>query len=143
MRAQQPDPDAELVAAWQAGKDVTRETLEDLMNRIAGWICRRNDRLRPHLDDLVAETIRRVYWKIETFRGEALFFSWVIEFAKYVLLEHYRKLKEEASVSLDEVSEPAHTEDPETVALFRLAAAEAVQMLTEQERQVWVLRTFE
>jgi RNA polymerase sigma factor (sigma-70 family) len=154
MKEQQPDPDAGLVAAWQAG-EVTPESLQELGDRLVRWICGQDRRLRADADDLAAETMERVFRKIATFEGRAKFFTWVIRFAQNVLLEHYKKERMEPPVvqedgvdsdsPADAEREPllrAHAaDDPEKQAILRLAFQEARECaLTPHEREVFRLR---
>jgi RNA polymerase sigma-70 factor (ECF subfamily) len=129
-----PDPDAALVAAWQAGK-LQLDQVEDLANRIMRWICKRPIS-RDDAEDLAAETIRRVQRKIDDFRGQAKFFTWVIEFAKRVVWEHCEKLGDTQLVSLEDAPEPEVQQDPEEIAIKRLTSQKALEALTPQQREV-------
>jgi RNA polymerase sigma-70 factor (ECF subfamily) len=144
MREQQPDEDAALLAAWQAAT-LTPEAFAGFVNRVHRWFCRQDPTLaqREQAEDLTCETIRRVQLKIQSFRGEARFFTWVIEFAKRVLLEHYQKCARETLLPTELVQDrlegPA-ADDPEREALDQMAVDEACQRaLTEHEAEVFAL----
>lgn len=138
---QEPDPDAPLVAAWQ-NMTLTRDAFEKFTNRLHRWFCSQDRRLREReqVKELVGETVRRVAMKIHAFEGKAKFFTWVIEFAKRVLFEHYEKRKEPPA-AMDTLLTEAAADDPEQEVLNEMELDEAkAQVLTDHERRVFTLR---
>lgn len=93
------DKDARIHAALTATR--YEEAVENLLPRIKYWICEHHDVADDDGEELAIETIRRGGDKISDFTGRGAFFSWVIGFAKLVVLEHYHDRPDHKALSLD------------------------------------------
>jgi RNA polymerase sigma factor (sigma-70 family) len=123
-----PDPDQDLVARAQAGDTRAYDAL----------ILRHGDRLfglvfqmtgsREDTHDLLQDTFAKGYQALSRFRGAASFSTWIHQIAVNLTLNHLKRRKRRAAVSLDELAEagqaaaaladPSLQADPERQALM-------------------------
>jgi len=143
MRMQPGDPYADLVEAWQSGQ-MMMEAFEAFAHHLFNWICSQRPELHQgeQAQDLAAKVIRLVDRKIHTFRGEAMFFTWVVEFAKNVLRDHAQKRPAEIPLPQLELPEQLAPDNPEQETLRQMEREDALAQsgLSDQERQVFTLR---
>lgn len=103
--------DYTLVVAWRngnlkAGEDLFDENAEKLGRWIAGQLGFDAPEL---VDDIVGETFYRVAKKIDGFRGEATFYTWLCSIAHLVRLEMAKK--EVRYVSVGDISESVFSKE--------------------------------
>ncbi len=134
--------DAELAAAYRAGHEraatelVTRHTravVRYLYSAGAG---------EAEVDDLTQEAFIKAFDKLDSWRGDAAFRSWLLTIAGNLLKDEFRKRKGRRMVALDDRELPDRA-DPHG----ELAAGEAEQQLREGiarlprlQREVFLLR---
>lgn len=138
----------ELVAASRAGdRAAFSQLVRDHQERVY-WVIRRM--IPDHDDalDLAQEVFIRAYEKLDHFRGDARFFTWLYRIAMNMSLNHIRKAKLRSFFSLSDQEQdiPEFDPDPaqqmETEQLRELIE-QAVERLPEKQRAVFVLRYFE
>ncbi|GAC1633603.1 MAG: RNA polymerase sigma factor [Nevskia sp.] len=135
-------PDAALVARCLAGGD--RHAFNVLVRRHQGAVRALLRRLtrgdEAWADDLAQETFLLAYRKLDQFRGDARFGTWIYRIAYNVFLMALRARKPEES--LDDVPETADAEGDadlqpeETAADLQMDLARAMQRLSPAERAV-------
>src|ERR1044071_8211633 len=142
--AEEPS-DAALVAAYRAGDE---GAAAELVRRHLGAIGRflyASGAGRSDVEDLVQETLFRAFRKVDSWRGEASFRSWLFTIAGNLLRDEYRKRKGRQVISIDDRDLP-DSADPEA----DYAAGEAEQRVREGlttlprlQREVFLLRAQE
>lgn len=144
MREKYPDPDAALIQALLSGDE--NHAVSELIQRVKGYLCQ-NHRVSFHeAEDIASETIYRVYEGVEAFRGQSLFFTWVVGIAKNALREYLRKkgrCSSEDSELLEKTPVEGPCYDPEEQAIKRLIIDDAMKGLTDYQREVVRLRILE
>ncbi len=108
------------------------------VNSLARWLLSRDD-----VDDVLQDVFIRVWEKLDTFRGQAAFGTWLHRLATNVILrqrERYRKDEKRWSGSLLEVADMSAS--PVSPGL-RIDIEAAVDRLPERARQVFVLHDME
>ena len=85
--------EAEAVERAKRGDGVAFETLYDLHKRRVYSLCLRMVSNEAGAEDLTQEAFLQVYRKIETFRGQSEFSTWLHRVAVNVVLMHFRKQK--------------------------------------------------
>jgi RNA polymerase sigma-70 factor (ECF subfamily) len=101
--AQAEDDDGELVARLLAGErglfaDLVRKHRKDVERLVRGYV-KTND----EVEDIAQQTFLRALRAIDGFRRESSFRTWLHRIAVNVALNHIRDLKNERTVSLEEV----------------------------------------
>jgi RNA polymerase sigma-70 factor (ECF subfamily) len=134
--------DAELVAAYQAGNE---RAATELVTRHARAVARYlygAGAADEEVDDLAQEAFFKAFRKLDTWRGDAAFRSWLITIAGNLLKDAHRRRAGRTMVSIEERDIPDHA-DPEG----ELAAHEAQDRLQERlrllprlQRDVFLLR---
>jgi RNA polymerase sigma-70 factor (ECF subfamily) len=137
--------DLELVAAYRRGDE---RAATQLVRRHAGAIGRflySSGAAPSDLDDLVQETFFRAFRRLDGWRAEAPFRSWLFSISGNLLRDDFRKRKGRAVVSIDDRDVPDRA-DPHA----DLAASEAADRLREGlatlprlQREVFLLRVQE
>jgi RNA polymerase sigma-70 factor, ECF subfamily len=94
-------PDSEAIRLAQRGDPAAFEILYRRHSRRVLGICLRMANNRSEAEDLTQETFLTVFRKIQSFRGESAFSTWVHRVTVNTVLMRFRK-KELASDSLDE-----------------------------------------
>ncbi len=142
--------ESQLVAAVMAGDTDAYGTLvEGYQDRLyhALWGI-----LGSHEDarDVVQEALVQAYLKLDSFRGESRFYTWLYRIAMNLALSHRRRKK--PTISLDQAqeqtgNEPAdRREGPEEKALRQEQIEQlwaALERLPHQAREILVLRELE
>ncbi len=136
-------PDAELIAAWQAGGDeraaaeLVRRHARALARFLAGAGAPEAD-----LDDLVQETFIRAFRAVERFRGQCQFRTWLLTIGGNALKDHGRRAVRHKVVPLDDELQARDGDPHERAeageAEARLAAG--LKRLPRLQREVFLLR---
>jgi RNA polymerase sigma factor (sigma-70 family) len=140
------DPYDDLVRAFREGRDPDRERLRKALCEIERFIVSKSPDLRPKAGELMLDTIARAYEKIDRFRGESQFMTWVKGIAVNVIREYRRDRDNQSILVSDELLEKAELgsdgadENPEDRAIHELAYTEAIGLLSEDERRAVMLR---
>ena len=142
-----PDPstDASLAAAYRRGDE---RAATELVRRHAAAVGRylySSGAGRSDVDDLVQETFFRAFRRLESWRGEASFRSWLFTIGGNLLRDEFRRHKGRQMLSLED-RDIVGGADPHA----NLAAAEAEErlraglvMLPRLQREVFLLRVQE
>ena len=141
------DPDAELVAAWQAGDDAA---FEELVGRHQQRVFRLLMRMmgnRDEAEDVAQEALLRLWRAAPGWRaGEAKVSTWLYRVVSNLCIDRIRKARG-GHVDLDAVAEPpdpAPSAEQELQETARGAALEAaLDTLPERQRQAVILRHLE
>jgi RNA polymerase sigma-70 factor (ECF subfamily) len=137
--------DAELVAAYRAGDE---RAATELVRRHLGAVGRflySSGAGRSDVEDLVQETFFRAFRKVDGWRGDAAFRSWLFTIAGNLLRDEYRKRKGRQVISIEDRDLPDRA-DPEADLVANEAAERIRQGLTRLprlQREVFLLRSQE
>jgi RNA polymerase sigma-70 factor, ECF subfamily len=130
--------DEELVALARTASDVDRRRLLEALydrhyRRVAGW-CYRLCRQREEAAELAQDVFLRVHSRIDTFREESRFTTWLYQVTRSVVLGRlqFEARRRTASIDDDGMAEP---EDPEPQAVERLSQAQLASALGEAVRR--------
>jgi RNA polymerase sigma-70 factor (ECF subfamily) len=106
-RPRKPDSAAlnEAVRLAQQGDAAAFETIYQLHSRRVYALCMRMLGDPVEAEDLAQEAFMQVFRKIQTFRGESAFSSWLHRLTANVVLMSFRK-KKPMTTSLDEMTRP-------------------------------------
>jgi RNA polymerase sigma-70 factor (ECF subfamily) len=97
-------PEAEAIRLAREGNAAAFERLYRLHSRRVFTLCLRMLENSAEAEDLTQETFLTVFRRIQTFRGESEFSTWLHRVTVNVVLMHIRK-KTVAQTSLDEITE--------------------------------------
>jgi RNA polymerase sigma factor (sigma-70 family) len=90
------DPDASLVSRCLRGEESAWEELVRLHTRRVYALCYRFTSSNPEAQDLTQEVFLRVFKTLRTFRsGEGSFSTWLARVARNLLIDHYRRTRQE------------------------------------------------
>ncbi|HKV74821.1 MAG TPA: RNA polymerase sigma factor [Gemmatimonadales bacterium] len=137
------DPtDSELVEAFRAGDEqaaavLVRRHSPSLARFLAGagaW--------SSEVDDLIQETLFRAFRRIDSWRGEASFRSWLLTIGGNLLKDEHRKRKGRTVISIEDRDLPDQTDPAGTVVADELASRIqfALGKLPRLQREVFLLR---
>jgi len=137
--------DAALVAAYRAGDE---RAAAELVRRHLGAIGRflyASGAGRSDVEDLVQETLFRAFRRVDSWRGEASFRSWLFTIAGNLLRDEYRKRKGRQVISIDDRDLPDRA-DPASDFLAGEAerrVRDGLSTLPRLQREVFLLRAQE
>ena len=97
-----PPQDVELVTAWRAGDESAATRLVERHTAAVARFLHCAGAAPADLDDLVQEAFFRAFRRIESWRGEAGFRSWLITIAGNLLRDEWRRRKGRKVLPLDE-----------------------------------------
>lgn len=152
-RASPPDPgEADALARAQAGDHHAFAQLYSLHKRRIYSLCLRMVGNVAEAEDLTQEAFLQLHRKIDSFRGDSAFSTWLHRLAINVVLMHLRK-KGLSLISLDEAMEPTLEEGsgrsfgaPDLTlagSIDRLALQRAVANLPAGYRLIFILHDIE
>jgi RNA polymerase sigma-70 factor (ECF subfamily) len=107
------------------------------VNSLARWLLSRTD-----VDDVVQDVFIRVWEKLDTFRGQAAFGTWLHRLATNVILRRRQKRRMEESRDVGITPEMTAASITSTPGL-RMDIETGVDRLPERARQVFVLHDME
>ncbi|HEU4474094.1 MAG TPA: sigma-70 family RNA polymerase sigma factor [Gemmatimonadales bacterium] len=135
--------DHALAAAYRAGDEGAAAELVRRHAPAMGRFLYSSGASRDEIDDLVQETFFRAFRRLDGWRGEASFRSWLFAIASNALRDEYRRRKGRRMLSIEDRDMP-DSADP----YADLAAAETadrirvgVAALPRLQREVFLLRT--
>ena len=104
--------DAELIAAAQRGEEQAFETLFHAYKRKVYSLCRRMTGNTAEAEELTQEAFMQLFRKIQTFRGESSFSTWLHRLAVNIVLMKQRK-KSPKEIPIESENENAEYERPQ------------------------------
>lgn len=135
------DPIVQLAAAGDMG---AFEELYRIHNRRVYSLCLRMTRNASDAEDLTQDVFVQVFRKLKTFRGEALFTTWLHKLTVNEVLMHFRKravrmeqTKEDGALPT-EIARGTHNPDRMFV-VDRIALQDAMRKLSPGYRAVFIL----
>ncbi|MCH9015042.1 MAG: sigma-70 family RNA polymerase sigma factor [Gemmatimonadetes bacterium] len=137
--------DADLIEAWQRGEE---SAATELVRRHARAVARFLGAAGAgdDVDDIVQEAFFRAFKKIDSFRGDSSFRSWVIRIASNAFKDAYRRASRRQVLSLDGRDFADESADPHGEVLRSDAermVAEGIKKLPRMQRDVFLLRAQE
>ena len=134
--------DAELAAAYRAGDERAATELVTRHTRAVVRFLYGAGAAEAEVDDLTQEAFIKAFRKLDTWRGDAAFRSWLLTIAGNLLKDEFRKRKGRRMVALEDHELPDRA-DPHG----ELAAGEAedriregISQLPRLQREVFLLR---
>ena len=150
--------DFSLVREAQRGNQVAFEQLVHIYDRDLLRLAFRITGSKNDIQDICQEAFLKIYKKLDSFRFECSFSTWIYRIATNVCIDHLRKSrsrKENSAVErnaegeehnlLDQISDTKPAHQPEQQVYRREAGVQvllALQSLTSHERAVFELRYF-
>jgi RNA polymerase sigma-70 factor (ECF subfamily) len=142
-------PEAEAIRRAQRGDSQAFERLYNMHKGRVYSLCLRMLGNTAEAEEMAQEAFLQLFRKIQTFRGESAFSTWLHRLSVNVVLMHLRK-KKLPQVSLDEVVDPDEggegpkrefgAEDPLLLgAVDRVTLEDAIRQLPPGYRQVFLL----
>ncbi|MBA3319807.1 MAG: RNA polymerase sigma factor [Gemmatimonadales bacterium] len=135
--------DHALAAAYRSGDERAAAELVRRHAPAVGRFLYSSGASPDEIDDLVQEALFRAFRRLDSWRGEAAFRSWLFAIASNVLKDEYRRRKGRQMVSLDDRDLPDRA-DPDA----DLAATETgerlrrgIASLPRLQREVFLLRS--
>jgi RNA polymerase sigma factor (sigma-70 family) len=126
------DPDLPLVEQCRSGVDAAWEELVRLHTRRVYSVCYRFTGTDSEAQDLTQEVFLRVFRTLKSFRaGEGTFSVWLNRLTRNLLIDHYRRTKQERSTESLEEQLPRIEESTEMTARTdgMVAGREASELL--------------
>jgi len=134
--------DAELAAAYRAGDERAATELVTRHTRAVVRFLYGAGAAEAEVDDLTQEAFIKAFRKLDTWRGDAAFRSWLLTIAGNLLKDEFRKRKGRLMVALEDRELPDRA-DPHG----ELAAGEAedriregISQLPRLQREVFLMR---
>lgn len=134
------EADATLIARCQAGE---REAFGVLLNRYRDRVVNLAYQLlrqRDDAEDVAQEAFIQAFTALDSFRGEAQWFTWLYRITVNLCLHRKRRAKETEPLQAASVSERPETTDVESQALTKLMVERTLDTLSEPLRVVLILR---
>ena len=140
-----PPQDAALVAAYRAGDERAATRLVERHAAAVGRFLYSSGAGSSDLDDLVQDTFFRAFRRIDSWRGDAGFRSWLFSIAGNLLRDEWRRRRGRQVVTLEDRDVPS-TQTPEG----EVEADEAAERIRDEltrlprlQREVFLLRVQE
>ena len=150
--------DFSLVREAQRGNHVAFEQLVHIHDRDVLRLAFRITGSKDDIQDIYQEVFLKIYRKLDSFRFECSFSTWIYRIVTNVCFDHLRKSrsrKEDSTIEmnaegeeynlLDQISDSRPAHQPEQQAYRREAESQvllALRILTSHERAVFELRYF-
>ncbi len=137
-----PSDDA-LAAAYRAGDERAAAELVRRHAPAVGRFLYSSGASPDEIDDLVQEALFRAFRRLEGWRGEASFRSWLFAIAGNVLKDEYRRRKGRQVVSIED-RDLADRADPQADLVARETEEQlrrGIASLPRLQREVFLLRT--
>lgn len=105
-------------------------------------------RNREDAMDIVQETFLRFYQKMETYQEGKNFQNWILQIAKNLCIDRYRKEQSrrkelESQMSLEQLPIPAgNTQEPSRSSELKDIFARCLKRLAERQRMIFVLKHY-
>jgi RNA polymerase sigma factor (sigma-70 family) len=139
------DPDEALYTDLTEGSGEI--AARELLRRIKMFICKKCPDFSRDADEIALDIFERVCERIESYRQESRFFTWVCSIAKNTLWERLRE-KGKEPLSEDFLRDlEAEYSDPEKILLARVtyevklqAVQEFLKTLPDRQREVFLLK---
>ncbi len=135
-------PDRELIAAWRSGDEgAAGELVRRHTSSVARFLAAGG--AGEDLDDLVQETFFRAFRRIDTFRGEAEFRSWLLTIGMNALKDLRRRRRRRKVLPLEDREIVDEGNDPQSALRERDLVdrlQEEVRQLPAMQRDVFLLR---
>lgn len=134
--------DAALIAAWQAGDEQAAAELVRRHTRPLARFLSGAGASDSELDDLVQETFIRAFRRVDTFRGQCQFRTWLLTIGGNALKDAGRRAQRTRVVPLtDEMRAAGGDPYEETVAgEMERRLADGLARLPRMQREVFLLR---
>src|SRR5687768_16058266 len=134
--------DHELAAAYRAGDEGAAAELVRRHAPAMGRFLYSSGALPDEIDDLVQEALYRAFRRLEGWRGEASFRSWLFAIASNVLRDEYRRRKGRQVLSLEDRDLPDHADPHADLAATEVEEAlrQGIAALPRLQRGVFLLR---
>ncbi len=150
----QANEDFRLVQAFKAGDQKAFEELVRRYQRQVANIIYLTLGNREEIQDIAQEVFVRVYRSIDKFEFDASFFSWIYRITVNLCIDELRRRKIKRTLSLDFLTEGAlesEKKSKETILASdgvltdekREVILDALQRISEEHRQVIILREYE
>ncbi len=98
--------------------------------------------------DIVQETFLRLYQKVDMFRSEKNFQTWLLQIAKNLCIDYYRKNYSrskdyQSDKNIEEVNVPVQNDqDSHTYCDLKRVFGECLDRLTEKQRLIFVIKHY-
>ena len=137
--------DHALAAAYRAGDEGAAAELVRRHAPAVGRFLYSSGADRDEVDDLVQEALFRAFRRLDGWRGEASFRSWLFVIASNVLKDEYRKRKGRQVVPLEDRDLPDRADPDADYAATetRERLRQEIARLPRLQREVFLLRTQE
>ena len=134
--------DPELIAAWRGGAERAAAILVERHAPAVARFLYSAGADRDELDDLVQETMFRAFRRLESWRGESGFRSWLFSIAGNLLKDEYRKRRGRTLLPLVDADLPSTPGPDEEHAADEAGARirEGLAMLPRLQREVFLRR---
>lgn len=140
--------DSEIIQLYECGRreeafnGIVETYTERLYWHVRRFLCSHDD-----TDDLLQDIMIKIWTALPTFRGESKLYTWIYRIATNEVLNHLRKQRFKALVSLDsatsilerKIDDDAYFNGDE----IQRELHKAIQRLPEKQRVVFNLRYFE
>ena len=135
--------DHALAAAYRAGDEGAAAELVRRHAPALGRFLYSSGANRDEIDDLVQEALFRAFRRLDSWRGEASFRSWLFVIASNVLRDEYRRRKGRQMLSLEDRDLPDRADPHADLAAKETAdrLRRGVAALPRLQREVFLLRT--
>lgn len=140
-----PPPDAALVQAYRAGDERAATTLVTRHAAALGRFLAGLGAGPGEIEDLVQDSFFRAFRRLDSWRGDASFRSWLFSIASNRLRDEYRKRKGRSFITIEDRDLPAR-DDPESHLVAReteTILAASLARLPRLQREVFLLRVKE
>jgi RNA polymerase sigma-70 factor (ECF subfamily) len=139
------DPDAELAAA---GDTEAFDKIYGRYHRRVYCLCLRMTRNASQAEDLAQDVFIQLFRKLDTFRGESSFSTWLHRLTVNQVLMHFRKPAVKTEQTTEDGTAPVRsasgTENPGKMSVIdRISLREAIRQLPRGYRTVFILHDVE
>jgi RNA polymerase sigma-70 factor, ECF subfamily len=135
--------DQELAAAYRAGDERAADELVHRHAAAVGRFLYSSGATPDEIDDLVQEALFRAFRRLDSWRGDASFRSWLFAIAGNVLRDDFRRRKGRQVLSLEDRDLPDHRGPDADLAAKETEESlrRGIAALPRLQREVFLLRT--
>lgn len=137
--------DRALVAAYQGGEERAAAELIGRHGSVLGRFLYSSGADRDEVEDLVQETLFRAFRRLDSWRGDASFRTWLLTIASNLLRDQFRSRRGPKVLSLEgrEIAGPADPHGDLAAVEVEERVRQGLARLPRLQRDVFLLRTQE
>ena len=140
--------DSELIQQFLSGNEKAYNQIVSRYQERVYWLIRRIVNDHDTANDVAQDVFVKVYSSLKGFKGDSSFYTWLYRIAVNFSFNEIRrkKIRKSFSIEQDEIDVESNDDSPIDKVVseeHKQAISEAIEMLPEKQKKVFILRYYE